>query len=157
MNASADPRLIAAIRAHKGALAAGATPAPRRRFAVTMAPRVPSPPEPAPTPPTPPDPTPPDPTPDPGTTVPTGSPFTPDVAAAIYKAREEVLRRIGVSRVSALDVHTNAGSEVTSLLAPTRSAPVGWPDPVEVYERRRLEVYERRRLDVLRAQRRSGQ
>jgi hypothetical protein len=124
----ADPALVAAIRAHKAALAAGA--APRRRFTLTMAPRVPTPPEPppAPTPPTPPDPTPPDPvTPD---TDPS-SMFSAANATAVYAAREEVLRKIGVSRL---------GNEVTSPPAPTRSAPPRWPDHEAVYATRRKDV-----------------
>jgi hypothetical protein len=65
--------------------------------------------------------------------------FSAANAAAIYAAREEVLRRVGVARVGAMDAHT-AGSDVTSLPVPTRSAPRGWPDPTEVYERRKADV-----------------
>jgi hypothetical protein len=136
---AADPDLVAAIRAHKAALgAAGA--APGRRFTLTMAPRYPAPPEP-PTPPTPePAPTPPPtPTPTPDTDDNPSSMFGPEAVAKVYKAREEVLRRVGVVRVAALDAHTGAGIEVTSPV-PTRSAPVGWPDPTEVYARRREDV-----------------
>jgi hypothetical protein len=135
---AADPTLVAAIRAHKAALAAGA--APRRRFTFAMAPRVPSPPEPPPAP-TPPEPTPPppDPTPDTGTTVPTGSPFTPDGAAAIYKAREAVTRRVGVDRMRALDP-TGTRGDVPPPSTPPRRVPVRWPDHETVYAARRRDV-----------------
>jgi hypothetical protein len=133
MNATADPRLIAAIRARKAALAAGASAS--RRF--TMTPRVPAPPEPppAPTPPTP-DPTPPDPT----------APDTDDVFGAaaaerVYAARQAVVRGVSAARLSALDVHTGAGSEVTSRSVPTgKPTPPRWPDATETYERRKQDV-----------------
>jgi hypothetical protein len=134
---AADPRLVAAIRAHKAALAAGA-PAPRR-FTVTMAPRVPAPPEPPPQPaPEPAPEPPPDPTPDTGNTP--SSMFSAATAATIYTAREEVLRRLGVYRVGAMD-HTNTGSEVTSRSVPTgKPTPPRWPDADAVYAARRRDV-----------------
>jgi hypothetical protein len=143
----ADPGLIAAIQARRRALAAGA--AVPRRFIVpgAMTPRQPpAPPEPtAPTPPTP-DPTPPDPTPTPDT-LRTVGPFSEAAAERLYAQRAEVLRRVGVARVAAMD-NATTGSEVPSLPVPTRSAPVGWPDAETVYARRRE--------DVGRAQQRRG-
>jgi hypothetical protein len=134
----ADPALIAAIQARRRAVAAGA-PVSRRFTVRATTPRYPAPP--APTPPTPtpptPDPAPPDPTPDTDDTP--SSMFSAANATAIYEARAQVLRRIGVSRVGAMD-HTGAGNEVTSRQAPTRSAPPAWPNPDVVYAARRRDV-----------------
>jgi hypothetical protein len=130
----ADPReaLVAEIRARRAALAAGA-PVPRRFVGPrAMTPRQP------PTPPTPPPTPTPDQTPEPPT--PTDDVFGAAAAERVYAARQEVVRGISAARISAMDVHTGAGSAVTSPPGPTRSAPRGWPDHETVYAARRRDV-----------------
>ena len=82
-------------------------------------------PPPAPTPPTTPAPAPPSPD------------FLPAAAERLYAARAQVTRQAGVDRLRAL-----GGEPVPSSRppAPTRDAPPAWPDPDEVYARRREDV-----------------
>jgi hypothetical protein len=73
-----------------------------------------------------------------------GDPFSAAAVANVYADRQRIEHATARSRIRAL-----APADDQRPAAPAPAPAVGWPDPTEVYERRRL--------DVLRAQRRSGQ
>jgi hypothetical protein len=126
---AADPRLVAAIRAHRAALAGASVPRRVARPPVVTTPRTPTP---TPTPPSH-DPTPASYT---GITAPTGGPFSATAAAQVYANRQRVEHASALSRVRALAPADDPRPVPTEPVP----VPVRWPDPAEVYERRKADV-----------------
>jgi hypothetical protein len=116
------PGLLAAIRPRRAALAT-APPAPARvaRLAVVAA---------TPTPASAPKPEPP----------PPRDPFSAAAAAALYAERQQVTRQAGVDRVRALGGEPVPSGDAPRPPAARRDAEPAWPDPAEVYARRREDV-----------------